>query len=147
MADVAAPGVGIISSIPGNQYMAVSGTSQASPFVANVVGRIMNANPSLTFEQVKEVLMQTSDMKDFLKDKVRSGGIVNPERAVKAAELALQKGVADAIFEARMMVNDVVEPVATFMGEEADDKALLPTMVRYLKAYMNEDTQCAIWFL
>ncbi|MCP6553482.1 S8 family serine peptidase, partial [Klebsiella pneumoniae] len=34
--DVAAPGVAIVAPIPGKQYLALSGTSQATPFVTNV---------------------------------------------------------------------------------------------------------------
>lgn len=31
--------------------------------------------------------------------------------------------------------------------QRASDKQNLPNMVKYLKAYMNEDVECAKWFL
>jgi len=107
MVEVAAPGVGIQSSIPGNEYLTVNGTSQASPFVAGVAGMILDQNPSLSNSDVKAILMATSDLKDFLKGKVVSSGIVNPSRAVMAARLSTTQSLSDAIQAARVQVSDV----------------------------------------
>jgi cell wall-associated protease len=112
MVEVAAPGVGIESSIPGNMYLTVSGTSQATPFVTNVAGRILDADPTLTNVEVKQILMGTVDLKDFLNGKVVSGGIVNPERAVLAATMVKTHGIDTAIATARQQVADVI-PAAT----------------------------------
>lgn len=108
--DIAAPGVGILSSIPGGKMLTLSGTSQAAPLVSNVAGRILDTNPKLSLLQVKEVLMKTVDKKEFLKDKVASGGIVNPDRAIRAAELSTSLGLAhlqEAIDQARTEISDV----------------------------------------
>lgn len=107
MVEVAAPGVGVESAIPGNQYLTVSGTSQAAPFVTNVIGRMLDENPSLSNSDIKRLLMETSDMKSHLKDKVMSGGIVNPNRALAAAKLAASMELAAAIESARMQINDI----------------------------------------
>ncbi len=123
MVEIAAPGVGIKSSIPGDATLTVSGTSQASPFVANIAAQIIDTNPKLTFKQVKQILMGTVDKKDFLKDKVASGGIANIARAVKAAELSLTSTVDKAVELAIVMIADVqssqYEPVA------GDEKLIL----------------------
>jgi subtilisin family serine protease len=108
MVDVAAPGVGILSTIPGNQYLTVNGTSQAAPFVTGVAGMMLDANPALSNSDVKAILMGTSDAKDFLKGRVVSGGVVNPTRAVAAARLSTSMQVKEAIEAARAQVNDVV---------------------------------------
>ena len=89
MVEIAAPGVGIQSSIPGDEVMPLSGTSQAAPFIANLVGRLQDVNPSLSFVQIKKILMETVDQKDFLAGKVASGGVANPDRALHAAHLTL----------------------------------------------------------
>jgi len=107
MVEVAAPGVGIKSSIPGDQYLTVSGTSQASPFVANAAGLLIDANPNLSNSDLKRLLMETSDLKDFLKGKVYSRGIVNTPRAMRAAKLALSMQITDAVNAARVQINDV----------------------------------------
>ena len=107
MVEVAAPGVGILSSIPGDQYLTVSGTSQASPFVANIAGLILDANPNLSNTDVKAILMGTVDKKEFLKGKVAAAGIVNVNRAVTAAKLALHMQLTQALESARAQINDV----------------------------------------
>jgi subtilisin family serine protease len=45
--DIAAPGVGIRSSIPGGGYMSMNGTSMAGPHVAGVAALVMSVNPDL----------------------------------------------------------------------------------------------------
>ena len=87
--DVAAPGVGILSSIPGNDHLTLSGTSQATPFVTNAVGRIMDMNPALTIPQVKEILFVRLTGRAFLQGKVATGGVANPTRALRATELMM----------------------------------------------------------
>ena len=99
--DIAAPGVGIISTIPGEGTMAMSGTSQASPFVANLAGKVLDQNPKLSPAQVKEILMKTVDKKSFLEGKVVSGGTANEERAVHAAELSVNMDLTAAILQAK----------------------------------------------
>jgi subtilisin family serine protease len=58
--DVAAPGVNILSTLPGNQYGFLSGTSMASPHVAGVVALIESTTPGLSVKQMLERLYQTS---------------------------------------------------------------------------------------
>ena len=84
--DIAAPGVAIKSSAPGGRYVSMSGTSQAAPYVSNIATSIMEINPLLTPSDVKKILMKTVDKKSFLRGKVKSGGIVNKERALYAAQ-------------------------------------------------------------
>ncbi len=107
MVEVAAPGVGILSAIPGNQYVTVSGTSQAAPFVTGVAGMMIDTNPALSNSDIKRILMGTSDQKEFLRGTVMSGGIVNAGRAVLAARLAAKMDVTKAMESARMQVTDV----------------------------------------
>lgn len=109
MVEVAAPGVGIESTIPGNEYLTISGTSQASPFVANLAGLALDENPKLTNAEVKQILMGTVDMKEFLKGKVQSGGIVNTNRAIAAAKMSRTMSIGEAVTSARMQVNDIHE--------------------------------------
>lgn len=107
MVDVAAPGVGILSSIPGGENMFLSGTSQAAPFVAHVAGLVLGANEALAPSQVREVLMGTVDSKPFLQGKVVSGGMVNTDRAVRAAALTKQGlSLVEAIEQARYEIAD-----------------------------------------
>lgn len=126
MVEVAAPGVGIESSIPGNEYLTVSGTSQASPYVANVAGLAVDANPSLSNTDLKKILMETSDTKDFLKGKVVSGGIVNLNRAVMASKMAKSMDLTKAIQSARLQVNDVSTGFMKGFNESEYEGFVLP---------------------
>lgn len=110
--DVAATGVAVLSSVPDNNYLKLSGTSQAAPFIASVAGRIKDINPALNPAQIKEIIMKTVDVKAELKDKVKSSGIVNAERAYAAAEASLSMNLASAISGAKAEVSDAERPRA-----------------------------------
>lgn len=128
MVEVAAPGVGIESSIPGDQYLTVSGTSQASPFVANLVGLALDENPSLSNSDLKQLLMSTVDLKGFLQGKVMSGGIVNMKRVIMAAKLSNTMDLSAAITSSRAQVNDVVERMTKFSGDNEGFVIPLPSL-------------------
>jgi subtilisin family serine protease len=122
MVDIAAPGMLIPSAIPGNDYLEVSGTSQAAPYVANVAAKIKDANPNLNPSQIKKILMGTVDAKSFLKDKVSTGGIVNSERAVVAAQISKSMPLMVAIMGAKAQVKDA----ESFAGPAVNAKAIIP---------------------
>ncbi|MGE3608059.1 MAG: S8 family serine peptidase [Bacteriovoracaceae bacterium] len=102
--DIAAPGMLIKSAIPGNDYLQVSGTSQAAPYISNVAAKIKDANPSLKPADIKKILMGTVDKKSFLADKVAAGGIVNAQRAVVAAQMSKMVSLSEAISRANTQV-------------------------------------------
>ncbi len=80
--DLAAPGVGILSTLPGNSYGRYSGTSMATPHVAGVAALIKSRNPGLDDAQVKAQLLQYVDKKASLQGKVATNGRLNALRAV-----------------------------------------------------------------
>jgi cell wall-associated protease len=106
MVDIAAPGMLINSAIPGNDYLEVSGTSQAAPYVANVAAQIKDANPRLKPVEIKKILMGTVDKKAFLLNKVATQGIVNMARATTAAQLSKSVSISEAITRSKSLVKD-----------------------------------------
>jgi subtilisin family serine protease len=108
--DIAAPGVAIVSSVPSlnnQQMLPMSGTSMAAPYITGVAAKIKDLNPSLSAADIKQILMSTVDKKDWLKEKVKSAGIVNPARAYLAAEKTKSMTLAEATSAARESVADI----------------------------------------
>jgi subtilisin family serine protease len=60
--DVVAPGVYVLSSLPGNTYGTLSGTSMAGPHVVGVVALMWSANPSLIgdIDRTEQILKDTA---------------------------------------------------------------------------------------
>jgi serine protease len=58
--DLTAPGVGVRSTIVGNQYGLKDGTSMSSPHVAGAAAKIWAARPQCTNKQVREALEKTA---------------------------------------------------------------------------------------
>lgn len=83
---LASPGVLIYSTLPGNKYGLMSGTSMATPFVAGVAALAMRESPQLTGYQVKNLILSTVDSVSNLSSKVISSGRVDALGVVNAAK-------------------------------------------------------------
>jgi thermitase len=83
--DLAAPGVKVFSTVPGNQYQDAlgnfmgqqinwDGTSMATPHVAGAAALYWSANPNKTWQEVKAALMSSVKKTQLLGSKTVSGG-------------------------------------------------------------------------
>lgn len=75
--DIAAPGVGILSTLPNNGYGSYSGTSMATPHVSGAISLIWDQNPTFTYQQVIAKLYSSVDKISGLTGKVATGGRLN----------------------------------------------------------------------
>ena len=82
--DLAAPGVNIFSTLPGNRYGTLSGTSMATPHVAGVAALALAVDPSLSVAQLKSRLIDNADPIASLLGKTASGGRLNAANVVNA---------------------------------------------------------------
>lgn len=87
--DLAAPGVSILSTLPGDNYGAYSGTSMASPHVAGVAALMLSADPALTHNEIKWRILQSTDYIDI---PTATGGRLNASNALTMApaDVAIQ---------------------------------------------------------
>lgn len=94
--DIFSPGVKIYSTVPGNKYKFLQGTSMASPEVAGIAALIRSYFPKLKASEVKQILMESGVVPyvsqvivgEEQKDRIpfsnasKSGRIVNAYNAV-----------------------------------------------------------------
>jgi serine protease AprX len=66
-------------------YKFVDGTSFASPIVASIVACMLEANPKLTPQQVKRILIDTAERVDGVAVERQGWGVVVPRKAVDMA--------------------------------------------------------------
>lgn len=78
---VDANGFEVESYIPGGERLKMSGTSMASPNVANLAAKILVVNPKLTPQQVIDVIRKTAE-------KTADGrrNLIDPKKAIAAAQ-------------------------------------------------------------
>ncbi|WP_096434943.1 S8 family peptidase [Alteribacter populi] len=84
--DVSAPGEHIPSTYIHNEYVAMSGTSMASPHVAGLAGLILSVSPNLTNEEVYSIIREScDDIGDEGADPYTGYGVINVTKAVNMA--------------------------------------------------------------
>lgn len=77
---IAAPGVNILSTIPGDKYQAYSGTSMATPYVAGLLGLMKSIKPDLETKEAYEILKSTGKQTN---NPEKTGNMIFPLAAVK----------------------------------------------------------------
>lgn len=80
--DLAAPGVDIYSTVPGADYNYYSGTSMAVPHVSGAAALILGYNPSLSTEEIKEILLGSIDYVEFFDGLMLTAGRLNTNNAL-----------------------------------------------------------------
>jgi subtilisin family serine protease/subtilisin-like proprotein convertase family protein len=79
--DLAAPGVGILSTYKNGQYATLSGSSMAAPYVAGAAAYLWDMHPEWSYAQVSGAILTTVDILPQLAGKVASSGRLNLARA------------------------------------------------------------------
>jgi len=95
---VAAPGVDILVPAPDNTYQLTTGTSVASAEVSGVAALLLERNPSLKPEDIREILTSTATHlagKD--RDDDYGSGLVDPSKAIQTAGDMTSVGIAGAL--------------------------------------------------
>jgi subtilisin family serine protease len=80
--DLSAPGVGILSTLPGNTYGSYSGTSMATPHVTGAAALLRSSNPSLDDAQLKARILESAENKTNLQARTATGGRLNAQASL-----------------------------------------------------------------
>lgn len=81
--DLAAPGVGILSTVSGNQLAYYDGTSMAAPHVAGTIAALLSRRPTFSTITVQRLLELTADeLGPAGRDPEFGSGLVRVDRAV-----------------------------------------------------------------
>ncbi len=80
--DLAAPGVSILSTTPGNTYSSFSGTSMATPHVAGAAALVLAEDPTLNVVALKAALLDSVNLITALTGISVTGGRLNASNAL-----------------------------------------------------------------
>ena len=72
-------------SVITKNYKYVDGTSFAAPIVSSVIAQMLEANPKLTPQQVKRILISTAERLPHYEVDRQGWGVIDPRRAVEKA--------------------------------------------------------------
>lgn len=85
--DIMAPGKNVLSFLPDGRVVTGSGTSFAAPHVAGTAALILSKNPSMTVEELTDLLTKTAfDMGKPGPDDLSGSGVVNVSKALSETE-------------------------------------------------------------
>ncbi len=81
-AQICAPGVNILSTLPGNKYGFMSGTSMSTPFVTGVAALLKSKYTDMTASEIKARILNNATYEQNLAGKVSTSGMLNAEAAL-----------------------------------------------------------------
>lgn len=94
--DIAAPGVGILSTVPGSAYESMQGTSMACPHVSGVAALVLSycGGPGFTAEMLKEKILKGSN-KTRIPASDKIGGLLDAYGAITYGDGIVPDNVDD----------------------------------------------------
>lgn len=115
--DIAAPGVGMVSTVPNGGQCAADGTSFAAPYVAGVAALMVEKYPDWTSQEIAARLMQTANRPGSEPDSEIGWGVVDPVAALTGDDKPQQEPVPDKPQE-----GGHVTPMTLTIGESEEER-------------------------
>ncbi len=121
LSTISAPGVRIYNSIPGNKYDYLDGTSMAAPVVAGGVALIKSLNPSLSFDQVVDLIQSTGLTTNTTPEK-QMGNILQLDNALGIAKKKRDKEKKVDCPDAQKQIDSLQQAIDRIKRECAEPK-------------------------
>jgi subtilisin family serine protease len=86
--DLAAPGIGVLSTLPGGRYGTANGTSMAAPHVAGAAALIWSEIPYATAAEVRQAILGGAEPLAELTGRTVTSGRLNARRALQSDAFA-----------------------------------------------------------
>lgn len=80
--DLVAPGVAVISAVPQGRYMAMSGSSMATPHIAGLAALMLEAAPAATVDQIEDAILKSCTLGSGMTRERAGNGYPNALQAV-----------------------------------------------------------------
>ncbi|MFI6086105.1 type VII secretion-associated serine protease mycosin [Streptomyces sp. NPDC051217] len=115
---IAAPGVDMVTTVPGGGHCADNGTSFSAPYVAGIAALIKSKHDTWTQEQIVAQIQQTAERSIPGHDRLVGWGVVDPVRALTEDDKPVEKPVAhEGVTRA-----EAPTPAEVHLGETADER-------------------------
>lgn len=118
--DLAAPGVNILSTVPGgagDQFDSYQGTSMACPHVAGAAALLWSLNPDYTYQEIRDALLDSVAANPKLDGKMVTGGELDLFAAIAALgpQISLDRQAYRSDATVEVTVNDptLIAPLPT----------------------------------
>ncbi len=82
---LAAPGVDVLSTLPGGQYGLLTGTSMAAPHVAGACALLKSLHPDFSISRIRDVVLESARPLPSLIGRCETGGTLDLGAALSAA--------------------------------------------------------------
>lgn len=127
---IAAPGENIFSTLPGNSYGKMTGTSQATAYVTGVAALILANNDGFKYGDIRRKILATSDEMPGLRQKTKTSGKLNAWAALAMQPSISASGAIDSEID-----NSFAAP--TF-ADNNKDKGQAHTINEIMKALQKQ---------
>ncbi|MFF3401214.1 type VII secretion-associated serine protease mycosin [Streptomyces sp. NPDC002659] len=123
---IAAPGVDMVTTVPGGGHCADNGTSFSAPYVAGIAALVKSKHNKWTQRQIVAQLQQTAERSTAGHDRLVGWGVVDPVRALTEDDKPIDQPVAHE----GVTRGEAPTPAELHLGETADERnARLATYV------------------
>lgn len=115
---IAAPGVDMVTTVPGGGHCADNGTSFSAPYVAGIAALIKSKHEKWTQKQIVAQIQQTAERSIPGRDRLVGWGVVDPVRALTEDDKPVEEPVAhEGVTRA-----DAPTPAEVHLGESAEER-------------------------